>query len=157
LLSAVAYLARTNNVPFDLSLHPGNAPVHADAATAFQIAETIWLFDQETNDHRLNKRVKSELKRMIVQAIHSRYLRVLEDLNFGFADVSPFAMLQHPTDTCAIVTPGDIEQHRKLLSAEWNPDDAMENIWIRIPIAKHLLRLSRKFPTMLPSDSLLPC
>jgi hypothetical protein len=105
LLSTAACLVRTNDVPFDLPVHPGNAPVHADAATAFQIAETIRLFNQEIDDHRLHERVKSELKRMIVQALDARCLRVLEDLDFGFADVSPFAMLQHLTDTCASVTP----------------------------------------------------
>ena len=132
LISDVAYLARTNNVPFDLPVHPGNAPVYAATATGVQIAETIRLFNQEIDDHRLFERVKSELKRMIIKSLDSRFLQVLEDIDFGFADVSPVAMLTHLQTTYGQVTPDDIEINRQLLSAEWNPDDPIENIWIRI-------------------------
>jgi hypothetical protein len=88
-------LARIN-IAFAIPVHPGNAPaVHHAAATGVQIAETIRLFNQEIDDHRLYERVQAELKQQLLKAVDSRYLQVLEDLDFGYADVSPQTMLNH--------------------------------------------------------------
>ena len=132
LLTDAEYLARTNIV-FAIPVHPGNAPVHAAHATGVQIAETIRLFNQEIDDHRLYERVKAELKQQLLKAVDSRYLQVLEDLDFGYADVAPQAMLNHLKTTYGQIQPDDIEKNRNLLlSAEWNADEPIENIWLRI-------------------------
>jgi len=131
MMTAAAYLARTT-VEFTLPAHPGDAPVHAAGATGLQIAETIRLFNQHIDEHRLYERVQAELKQQILKAIEHRYLQVLEDADFGFADVAPRIMLAHLQTTYGQVAPDDVEQNRTLLSAEWNPDDPIEDVWIRI-------------------------
>ena len=84
-------------------------------------------------DQRLFERVKAELKQQILKAVESpSCLPVLEDLNFGFADIAPIAMLTHLKETCGLVTPDDVEKNRNLLSAEWNLDEPIENIWLHI-------------------------
>jgi hypothetical protein len=121
------------NVAFILPVHPGkNAPVHTVAATGLQIAETIRLFNQNIGDHRLYERVQAELKQQLLKAVDSRYLQLLEDPDFGFADIATREMLQHLKDTYGQIAPDNVEQNRSLLSAEWNPDDPIEDIWIRI-------------------------
>jgi hypothetical protein len=130
-LSEVDYLAHTN-VVFAIPVHPGNAPLHGAQATGFQIAETIRLFNQENDDHRLYERVKAESKQQILKAVDSRYLQVVEDLDFGYADVTPQTMLNHLKDTYGQVAPDNVEKNHNLLSAEWNADEPIENIWLRI-------------------------
>jgi hypothetical protein len=132
MMSAADYLARTNNVAFIVPVHPGDAPVHAANATGLVIAENIRLFNVGIDDHRLYEKVQAELKQQLLKAVDSRYLQVLEDPDFGFADLAPRDMLQHLQDTYGQIAPDDVEQNRNLLSAEWNPDDPIEDIWIRI-------------------------
>jgi hypothetical protein len=131
LLTELEYIRRTN-VAFAIPVHPGAAPVHVAQASAFQIAETIRLFNQNVEEHRLYERVQAKLKQQILIAVESRYLQILEDLEFGFADVSPLEMLNHLKDTYGQVSADDIENNRNLLSADWNPDDPIENVWLRI-------------------------
>ena len=65
--------------------------------------------DQEISDYRLFERVKADMKQHILQAVEIRYLQFLEDLNFGFTDVAPIAMLNHLNDTYGQVTPNNVE------------------------------------------------
>jgi hypothetical protein len=76
--------------------------------------------------------VYAEKVQQLLKAVEYRYLQFLEDPDFGFADVSPRDMLQHLRATYGQVTPDDMEQNRSLLSAEWNPDDPIEDIWLRL-------------------------
>jgi hypothetical protein len=131
MMTDVEYLARAN-VAFIVPVHPGDAPVHAAGATGLAIAETIRLFNVGVEEHRLYETVNAELKQQLLKAVNTRYLQVLEDHDFGFADVSPRLMLTHLQDTYGQVTPDDIEQNRMRLSDEWNPDDPIEDVWIRI-------------------------
>ena len=131
MMTAAAYLARTQ-VEFELPVHPGDAPVHIANATGLQIAETIRLFNQHVDEHCLYERVRTELKQQILKAIEHRYLQVLEDADFGFADIAPLTMLNHMKATYGQVAQDDVEQNRTLLSADWNPDDPIEDVWIRI-------------------------
>jgi hypothetical protein len=88
------YLARTG-VAFLLPVHPGDAPMHQATATGLQISETIRLFNQHVDEHRLFDNVQAQLKQQPLKAVEYRYLRFLEDPDFGFANVSPSDMLQH--------------------------------------------------------------
>jgi hypothetical protein len=97
-----------------------------------QIAENICLFNQHVDEHRLFETVQANLKQQIIAAVEYRYLQLLEDPDFGFSDVAPRVMLQHLRLTYGQVTPDDIEQNRSLLSAEWNPDDPIEDVWLRL-------------------------
>jgi hypothetical protein len=125
------YFARAQ-VNFVVPQHPGDAPHHIHPATGLKIAETIRLFTQNVDEHRRYHLVASELKKQILQAVPHRCLQILEDDDFGFADVSPLAMLQHLQATYGQVRPDDLENNRTLLSAVWNPDDPIKEIWIRI-------------------------
>jgi hypothetical protein len=131
MMTDVEYITRAN-VAFIVPVHPGDAPVHAANATGLAIAETIRLFNVSVDEHRLYEKVTAELKQQLLKAVNTRYLQVLEDQDFGFADVSPRIMLAHLQDTYGQVTPDDLEENRKRLSSDWNPDDPIEDVWIRI-------------------------
>jgi hypothetical protein len=93
-MSNAAYVARAGLL-FIVPVHPGDAPIHAAGATAAQIAENIRLFNQVLTDHTLYHRVATELKAQVLAAVDNMYLHELEDVDFGFADVTPHTMLQH--------------------------------------------------------------
>jgi hypothetical protein len=61
-----------------------------------------------------------------------RYLQVLEDADIGFSDVSPTAILNHLKSTSGTITPEAIEDNRSLFGSEWNPEDPIEDLWLRI-------------------------
>jgi hypothetical protein len=126
-----AYLARTQ-VAFVAPIHPGAVPVHAIAATGLQMAETIRLFNQNVDEHRLHQRVHAELKQQILMAIPTRYLQILEDLEMGYSDVIPRQMLEHLKATYGIIAADDVENNRNRLSNDWSPDDPIEDLWCRI-------------------------
>jgi hypothetical protein len=126
-MSNAAYLIHAG-VPFDVPA----APVHAAAATAAQIAETIRLFNQNLVEHTLYNKVSTELKSQILLAADITYLRELEDATFGFADVTPQAMLDHLETTYTVLTPEALETNRNSLSDTWNPDEPIEHLWRKI-------------------------
>lgn len=125
------YLARTG-VAFVPPAHPGGLPIHAAGATGPQITEANRQYDHVLTMHTTYTTVQSELKKQILTAVNSRYLSVLEDNDFGFADVTPQAMIAHLLATYGIVTPDDIEANRLTLSAPWNVDEPVEELWLRI-------------------------
>ncbi|MCK7513584.1 MAG: hypothetical protein MZV70_62555 [Desulfobacterales bacterium] len=79
-----------------------------------------------------------------MQALHARYLRALADPDFGFADVSPAALLAHLKTTYGVITREELETNRARLSAEWNPDSPLEDLWLRIA---EIQRFARARPT----------
>lgn len=131
MLTDVAYITRTNAI-FIIPVHPGVAPIHAAGATAPQIAENIRLFNQSIGEQLLYQRVTAALKQQLILAVENRYMQVLEDTEFGFSDVTPLAILTHLKATYGVITQDDLETNRNLLVAQWNPDDPIENIWLRI-------------------------
>jgi hypothetical protein len=132
MMTDVKHITRAN-VAFIVPVHPGDAPVHAANATGLAIAETIRLFNVSVDEeHRLCEKVTAKLKQQLLKAVNARHLQVLEDQDFGFADISPRIMLVHLQDTYGQVTPDDLEENCKRLSANWNPDDPIEDVWIRI-------------------------
>jgi hypothetical protein len=131
-MPAPAYLVQAAGVPFFIPVHPGAAPVHAVAATAAMIAETIRLYNQQIVEHTLYNRVSTELTSQILHAVDITWLRELENTDFGFADVTPVMIIEHLEDNYAVLTPEALEANRTSLSDAWNPDQPIENLWIKI-------------------------
>jgi hypothetical protein len=131
IMSDATYLARTA-VPFAPPVHPGVAPVHAAAATGPAITETNRQYAYDLSEHTRYLSVREELKRQILNAVAPRYLSILEDADFGYADVGPNAMLAHLQTTYGAVTNEEIEANRAQLSTDWNPDEPMEHLWLRM-------------------------
>jgi hypothetical protein len=131
LMTDTMYLARAG-VAFDVPSHPGAAPVHANGATAAQIAETIRLFNQKLAKHTLYHCVAQILK-----AVQSTYLRELDDADYGYADATPEAMLMLLKDNYGVLTPEALKANRASLSTPWNPDAPIENLW------QHIIEIQR--------------
>jgi hypothetical protein len=131
IMPAADYLTRTGTL-FAPPVHPGIAPVHPEGATGNQITEANRQFRQNVNDHQLYLSVREALKQQILLAVNTLYVQVLEDVDMGFADVTPTGMLMHLKATYGTITPEDIEANRAVLGSNWNPDEPIEDLWLRI-------------------------
>jgi hypothetical protein len=130
-MSPAAYLIRTG-VAFAAPAHPGDAPIHAVGATTAQITETNRRFKHELADHRLFRTVSEEMKQQILLAVPNRYYCRLENVDFGYADVTVYDIFNHLKLNYAIIEPEEIEQNRLQLTNAWNPDEPIEDLWHRI-------------------------
>jgi hypothetical protein len=131
-MPAVEYNLRTGGTPFEPPIHPGIAPVHGAEPTQYQITETNRAFAAALTEHKLFSTVGAELKKQVLQAVEVRYLTILEDPDMGFADVTVLSMLAHLKTEYGTITNADRELNRAELSAKWNPDDPIEDLWKRI-------------------------
>ena len=110
-MEPAAYLLRSQ-VDFIPPTHPGTAPVHLATATQHQITETNHQFSHNLTDFYLYTSVREELKKQLLVAVPNRYLSILEDPIFGYADVTCNAMLTHLQTEYAQITNEDIELNR---------------------------------------------
>jgi hypothetical protein len=125
------YLVRTG-VAFDVPVYPGDSPVHVPAATAPQITEANRRFKYDLAEHRLFCVVAEEIKQQVFLAVPNRYFCVLQDVDYGCSDVSVLTILLHLKATYATIEPKEIENNRAWLTATWNPEDPIEELWQRI-------------------------
>jgi hypothetical protein len=132
IMPTVDYLIQMTNIPFTIPVHPGPSPVHANGATAFQITETNRLFKQNIDNHLLYTAIKAQLKQQIITTVEYTYLQLLEDPNFGFADVEPNALLVHLKTVYSLITSSGIKSNREALAAKWNQDDPIKDLCLRI-------------------------
>ena len=130
-MNAAAYLARTG-IAFNAPDHPGDAPLHAVGATTAQITETNRAFKHDLAEHDKFITVAEELKQQVILAVPNRYFAILEDREFGYADVPVLTIIEHLRATYAIVAPEEIDANRDQLSTPWNPDEPIEDVWTKI-------------------------
>jgi hypothetical protein len=100
------YAARPNAVAFIVPLNPG--PRLMPPANATTVAFNTY------------HAVRIALTNQIIAAVERTYLHVLNDADFGFADVMPYTMLAHLKTTYSTMTWLEIEQNRAKLAADWD-------------------------------------
>lgn len=125
------YLALTN-IAFVAPVHPGDTPIHAAGATQPQISEANRQYLHDLTVHTEYMTVSHELKKGIIAAVDNKYLEILEDADMGYADVTCAQMLSHLKTTYGSIVREDIDKNRNILSAPWNVDNPMEELWLRI-------------------------
>ena len=130
IMPAATYLARAT-VPYVAPAHPGPQAAHGANATQAQITEANRAYDRSLEVFKLHTKVQSALRQQIIAAVNTLYLQALEDDELGYV-CTPAAMLQHLLDTYGDLNATEIEANRALLTATWNPDDPIEDLWLRI-------------------------
>ena len=93
---------------FITPIHPGEAPIHAVAATNAEITETNRHFLSDQSDHKLFLMVSQELKKQLLAAVTTIYLLLLQHETLGFANVLCVAMLTHLAATYGVITPDQL-------------------------------------------------
>lgn len=128
-LSDADYLARAG-VPFEVPVHPGPPPPAVGAAAVVAVA--LRLHTEAINDVTCYNNLRAALTSQLITAVNASFLNALEDPIFGFSDVSPRSMLEHLINEYGTLTPEELEANRSALSAAWNFDDPIEDLWAKI-------------------------
>jgi hypothetical protein len=134
-MTDATYAIRVPGHPFIAPDHPGEQPAHALNATAAQITGVNRQYDAELDDFRQYERVREAIRQQILIAVDATYHDVLSNDDFGYADVTIVALLQHLHTQYAALTADDLEENRDKLAQAWTPDEPIENLWLRI---KHI-------------------
>ena len=74
-------------------------------------------------------KVKTELKRLTLEAVDSIYVTALEDDDMGMADVELIDIIQHLDEEYGKITHDQLEANRNKLASAWDPDQPIEQLW----------------------------
>jgi hypothetical protein len=118
------------------SVHPGSLPIHADDANAAIITSRNRAYDANIKEFNEMTKVNLQLKNQILVAVELTFLRLLSDEDFGFADVTPRALLDHLRTTYTDVEPEELEKNRVSLQETWNVEEPIELLWEKITKAR---------------------
>ena len=130
-LPTAEYYALTA-VPFLIPAHPGQPPDHPAGATNAQIHSTNTTYAFELAKHKEYVTTHNALCTLLLKALPTNCYDILEDDNYGYANVMPLQILSHVQTTYCKITAKHLEKNRELLKAPWNPDDPITTLWTRI-------------------------
>jgi hypothetical protein len=136
LLSPAAYLVIAN-AAFIEPIHPGPNPVHHQAATVAQITETNRAHAAALVQYNAYHSVEQQLKIMLLEAVPSTFVQLLEDQQFGYALVSTFTILTHLDTNYGIVTTQDLANNLDQMGKQWDPSTPIEDLWTQISKARN--------------------
>jgi hypothetical protein len=136
LLTPAAYLLLTQT-PFVEPLHPGNNPIHAPAATTAQITETNRAYAAGLVQYTDYHTVEQQLKSMLLEAVPSTFIQLLEDQQFGFAMVTTRELLTHLDTNYGVVTTQDLANNLDAMGKPWEPNTPIEDLWTQISKARN--------------------
>jgi hypothetical protein len=132
IMPADAYLLRPNAVAFIIPVSPGMLAAPAGDATSARLFEAKRVHDNATIAFTTYQAVNTALMNQILAAVERTYVQTLCDVDFGFADVLPSALLTHLKTTYGVLTGLEIETNRSKLKDPWDPSSPIETLWARI-------------------------
>lgn len=130
--SPAEYLQLPGAVAWVNPVHPGNAPVHLQGATAPQITEANRAYLAAQDEYSLFLATESALRNCLIEAIPYDYIARLRHRTLGFATITPRAILAHVTQQYGLVVPDDLTINERTLVLPWDPADPIEALWTQL-------------------------
>ena len=122
--------------PWTTVTHPGSLLVHPDGTEAHKITADDRAYDSRLREFKESMKVQTELKQQLLAAIEPTYVQELASEDFGYADVTPRALLAHLQQWYSEVEPEELERNRATLQSTWNVDEPIENLWEKVISAR---------------------
>jgi hypothetical protein len=130
------YARLPNTVPFVPPEFPGNEPIFPNDADEAGMDRITIQHAKDKKAYDAYTAVLNVLLAQLLLAVEAKYYVELDNPIVGFALVTPRDLLAHLQTAYGTVTCKDIEANRKSLSATWNPNNAIQDIWACITYAK---------------------
>jgi hypothetical protein len=145
LMSPEAYLALTQ-VAFDIPAYPGADPVHAPGATGPQITEANRAHLSNLTQYNAYKDTENKLKEMLIAAVPSTFIQILEHQLFGYSQLFPLQILAHLDTPLGEVTNEALANNLDQMNKPWDPTKPIENLWAQIQKAKNYAAANHLYP-----------
>jgi hypothetical protein len=136
LMTPAAYLTLTE-VEFVLPAYPGADPVHAAGATGPQITEANRAHLSNLTQFNTYKDIENGLKKMLLAAVPSTFIQVLEHQLLCYTQVSTLQLLTHLDTTYGEVTNQDLANNLDQMNRPWDPSTPIEDLWTQIQKARN--------------------
>jgi hypothetical protein len=136
LMTPAAYLALTQ-AEFRLPAFPGENPVHPPGATGPVITEANRAHLANLTQFNTYRDIENGLKEMLLAAVPSTFIQVLEHQLFGFSQVSTLQLLTHLETTYGKVTNQDLANNLEQMNHQWDPSAPLEDLWTQIQKARN--------------------
>ena len=144
-----AYTAVTGKA-WDLPEHPGPYPTSPEGASGHMIDEYVRRYKVLIEELALAEQVVNELRQLILAAVPSIYIKVLEDDEWGMGDVTIQDIIQHLEEKYGKIRGKDLIENRDKLKTLWNPDQPMEQLWLDV---QEVMRFAAAGNDPISSDS----
>jgi hypothetical protein len=131
-MAPIDYELLDGAINFDPPIHPGQAPTHGPNATTAQIHAADTTYSRNITEYNTYISTRNALRTLLLAAVQEDFYNLLNDARFGYALVTPLAILEHLDLHYGNITPKDLEQNREALRAPWNPDDDIATLWTRV-------------------------
>ena len=125
-ISDTDYNSVNNNVNFVAPVSPGLTPVHANGATAAQIAETNRIFSVDTTRFEVFQNTRTQLRNLILNAVPDKYTNSLKNKVTQYNNVTPLRLITYLTAKYGTVTESDLTANYDRMTAPWNPPTPIE-------------------------------
>ena len=126
------FTALPNAAPWVDPVHPGNTPIHLPGATGAQITEGNRQYKANLDEFQLFHATKALLKTQLLAAIPDTYTKILKHNQFGYANVTVLALLNHLDTHYGTVTFDDLDTNLNNLTRRWDPTQPLEDLWNQI-------------------------
>ena len=159
-MPAAAYLTRTG-IAFIIPPHPGPNPIFPVNANIAQRAEVNRAYDKDISEFKLYIKVAEELKKQIIAAVDKTYIKILDDREFGYSDVSCLDIITHLQTTYGTIESEDIDPlilqskicgtSAKKCNSIPKPQDRDMRSTTKRSFTSHFLYLKRRVFSTIPS------
>jgi hypothetical protein len=132
-ITAAKYLILTGGVAHDPPVHPGAEPTIINP-TGGNVTQVMAIEANRTHAaaikvHTLYNTVQAKLKQLLLARIPAIYMRRFDDPDYGFANVTLIALLNHLDAVYGIISPSDYTANESKLETQWITTEPIENLW----------------------------
>jgi hypothetical protein len=117
-------------------VHPGQSPVLPAVPTAAQITEANRVHKLQEEEYARFKDTEAALRKCLLDAVPSHCIDTLKDELFGYAAVTPRAILQLLITSYALVTTDDLISNTKQMATPWDPSTPLTTLWQQLRTAQ---------------------
>jgi hypothetical protein len=148
-LTAADYLT-VANIAFIKPIHPGENPVHGNAATSAQ-TKTNRAFAVDILQYTTSHTVKNQLKTMLLEAVPNTFIQLFRDQCFEYSQLTTLELLTHLDTTYGEVTNEDLANNLDQMNMPWDLATPIKDLWT------HITRQSTMQRQTTPSWIQQPC
>jgi hypothetical protein len=131
IMPAAEYFIETGGENFTAPIKP-IAPVRDDIKSYEENAHDRDVYKETVVEYKQHRAMSIEIKEQLIAAVEYLYIRPLEVGKCGLANRTAMDILNYLTTEYDQITMEDLEKNQAILSAKWNVNNPILDLWERI-------------------------